>query len=130
MTFARTSAVLIWLIAAGFGVPAIPCAHHLLRRGQLPSFFGLFRMYEGPAFARVSPATFASLLYAFTLLCVAEAVAGLLLWQGLRSGAVLSLALLPFEIAFWIAFALPIPPIFGAVRLVLTVLAWRQGVLR
>ena len=123
----RASAVLIWAIAAGFGAPAIPCAHHLLRHGRLPSFLGLFRMYEGPAFARVSAGTYAVLLYAFTLLCVVEAVCGVLLWNGLRSGAVLSLALLPVEIAFWWAFALPIPPIFAAVRLALTMLAWHRG---
>jgi hypothetical protein len=123
----RLSAVLMWSVAAGFGFPAIPCAHHLLKTGQLPSFFGLFRMYEGPAFARVAPTTFVALLYAFTLLCAVEAVAGVLLWNGARAGLVLSFALLPFEIAFWIAFALPIPPLIGVVRLVLTVLAWRQG---
>jgi len=117
----------MWAVAAGFGIPAIPCAHHLLRNGRLPSFFGLFRMYEGPVFARVSPPTFAVLLYSFTLLCVAEAVAGALLWNGLRAGAFLSFALLPIEIAFWIAFALPIPPLLATVRLVLTVIAWRRG---
>jgi hypothetical protein len=125
----RTSAVLIWAVAAGFGAPAIPCAHQLLRHGRLPSFFGLFRMYEGPAFARVSAGTYVVLLYAFTLLCVAEAIAGGLLWNGLRAGAVLSFALLPVEIAFWWAFALPIPPMFAAVRLTLTVLAWHRGAL-
>ena len=123
----RTSAVLLWVVAAGFGVPAIPSAHHLLRHGRLPSFLGLFRMYEGPAFARVSAGTYVALLYAFTLLSVGEAISGVLLWNGLRSGAVLSLVLLPFEIAFWWAFALPIPPVFAAVRLVLTMLAWHRG---
>ena len=123
----RASAVLMWLVAVGFGVPAIPCAHYLLRQGRLPTFIGLFPMYGGPAFARVPTRTFVALLYSFTLLCVVEAVAGVLLWKGHRGGALLSFALLPFEIAFWIAFALPIPPVIGAVRLALTVLAWRAG---
>lgn len=125
----RASAVLMWLVAVGFGGPAIPCGRYLLRQGRLPTFMGLFPMYGGPAFARVPARTFVALLYAFTVVCVAELVAGLLLWNGQRAGALMSFALLPFEIAFWIAFALPIPPIIAAVRLALTVLAWRAGAL-
>jgi hypothetical protein len=107
---ARAAALLMWVTAAGFGIPAIPCAHRLLRTGQLPSFFGLFRMYEGPALRHVSPRAYAALLYAFTVVSLSEAAAGRLLWQGRRKGARLSLLLLPGSAAFWVIFALPCCP--------------------
>ena len=56
------------------------------------------------------------LLSTFVAVCAAECVAGGLLWHNRRSGAVLSLALLPVESGFWVGFALPIPPAFAAVR--------------
>jgi hypothetical protein len=44
---------------------------------------------------------------AFLVVCGLKVVTGWLLWRGLRAGAVLAVALLPFELAFWIGFALP-----------------------
>jgi hypothetical protein len=46
--------------------------------------------------------------------CAGEMVAGWLLWQRRRPGVVLAYALLPFELIFWIGFALPFGPILGA----------------
>jgi hypothetical protein len=48
------------------------------------------------------------------------------LWGGSRSGAILSLALLPVEGVFWVGFALPIPWLVGVARVVLIVIAWRS----
>jgi hypothetical protein len=52
------------------------------------------------------------LLVALLLACAAELLAGRLLWNRLRSGAIFALALLPVQVAFWIGFALPadLPP--------------------
>ena len=44
----RAEAVLTWAYALGFGVPAIPVAIFLRRKGRLPSFLGKFEMYGGP----------------------------------------------------------------------------------
>jgi hypothetical protein len=49
----RTSAILIWLTAAGFGPPTVPVAVYVLEWHQLPWFFDLFPMYGGPVDAWV-----------------------------------------------------------------------------
>jgi|RhiMethySRZTD1v2_1073278.scaffolds.fasta_scaffold40105_4 hypothetical protein len=122
----RTSAVLMWFIAACFGLPSIPVAVYLLRHGRLPWFLDLFPMYGGPVDAWVGPTGYAVLILTFGCVALVEAAIGALLWRGRPAGAALSLALLPVEIAFWAAFALPFPPVVAAVRLTLTLLAWRR----
>jgi hypothetical protein len=123
---ARIAAVVTWAAAAGFGLSTIPVAVYLLQRGKLPTFFDLFEMYGGPWSARVTHASFAALLMAFLVVNAVVAWAARLLWSGSRSGAVLSLALLPVEGVFWVGFALPIPWLVGVARVVLIVLAWRS----
>jgi hypothetical protein len=122
----RISALIHGLYALGFGLPAIPCAHFLLRRGRLPMFFDMFPMYMGPVFQRLSPRGFAGLLYAFAALCAVDVWIALLLWKGLRVGGVLALCVLPVEAAFWWAFSLPIPLLPGAARLVFLAIAWKS----
>ena len=124
LTTVRASAVLLWIVAAGFGLPAPLVTRHLLERQELPMFFDLFHMYGGGLFARFSPETFAILLALFTGLCVVEAIAGWMLWNGAQAGGVLVLALLPFEIAFWAGFAVPFPPLIALVRLGLLAAGW------
>lgn len=126
MIFARIDAVATWVYAVGFGLPAIPIAIYHLNTGRLPMFFNLFPMYGGRWSGRVSPGLFAALLVAFFLVILVTAIAAWLVWQGLRVGAVLSLALLTVEIVFWIGFDLPIPWIFGIARVVLLILAWNS----
>jgi len=122
----RTSAVLMWVVAAAFGLPAVPVAVYLLRHGQLPWFGDLFPMYGGPIDAWVGTTGYAVLILLFGILTLIEAAIAALLWNGRPAGAVLSLALLPVEIAFWAGFALPIPPLVAAVRLTITLLAWHR----
>ena len=124
MTSAQIAAVLTWVYVAGFGVPAVLVAIHLLRHGSLPIFFGLFPMYGGPWFARVGHRTFALLLVAFLFVTMAAAWAGWLVWEGSRAGGVSSLVLLPVEALFWIGFSLPVPWVIGVARAVLLALAW------
>jgi hypothetical protein len=120
----RASGVLMWVTAAAFGLPAVPVAVYLLKHSELPWLFGLFPMYGGPVDAWVGPRGYALLILLFGVLCLAEATVGVLLWRGRRVGAVLSFVLLPFEIAFWLGFALPFPPLCAAVRLALTLWGW------
>jgi hypothetical protein len=124
MTYARVAAVLTGVYAAGFGLSTIPVALYLRGRGQLPTFFDLFEMYGGPWSARLAQSTFIGLLITFLAVNAVTAWAAWLLWNGSKPGAVLSLALLPIEAVFWVGFALPIPWLLGAVRVVLIVLAW------
>jgi len=120
----KASAVLMWLVAAGFGIPAPFVASHFLRERTLPSFMGLFPMYGGGLFDRFSPEVFGVLLGLFTALCAFEAYAGWLLWNGEKLGAIITLALLPIEVVFWAGFAVPFPPLIAVARLGLLAAGW------
>ncbi len=112
----------MWLVAAGFGIPAPLVASYYLRGP--PSFMGLFPMYGGGPLDRFSPEIFAVFLGLFTALCALEAHAAWLLWNGEPVGARMTLVLLPFEVVFWVGFALPIPPVIAIVRLGLLGAGW------
>ena len=126
MTSAQIGAVITWAYAAGFGIPVLYVAPHLVRNGKLPTFFDLFPMYGGPWSSRVGTPAFVVLLLSFLAVTLAAAWAGWLVWQGSRAGAVLSLVLLPVEAVFWIGFALPIPWALGVARVVFLALAWKS----
>ena len=107
---ARGAAVVCWVYAAGFGLPALPIAAYALRERELPWFGDLFPMYGGPWWGRLSPEAFAATLVGYAGVTAAVAGAGWLMWQGRRSGAVLAVAMIPIEAVFWYGYALPIPP--------------------
>jgi hypothetical protein len=121
----RVAAVLTWIYAAAFGVPAVPVSVYLLQHGDLPMFMDLFRMYGGP-WDVIGDWAFVTLLMGFLVVLLAAAWAAWLAWKGLRAGVVLGLAILPVEAVFWLGFALPIPWLFGLTRGVLYVLAWKS----
>ena|SRR5687768_879093 len=114
----------MWLVAAGFGLPAPLVASYYLRERALPTFMDLFPMYGGGFSDSVTPEVFAVLLGLFAALSALEAYAAWLLWNGAHVGAFLALALLPFEIVFWAGFALPFPPLIAAARLGLLAAGW------
>jgi hypothetical protein len=120
----RAEAVLTWAYAAGFGGATVPVAVYLVRRGRLPSFFGLFEMYGGPWFRRVGIEAFVGLLAAFLLTAAAAAWAAWLVWNASRVGGILTLVLLPVEALCWFGFDLPIPKALGVVRVVLLAIGW------
>lgn len=124
---ARAYAVVTWVYAAGFGSPSVPIAASLLESGQLPSFFGVFRMYGGPWSVGASPRTLLVLATAFLALTLAAAWAAGLVRHGSRTGAVLAAVLLPVEALFWYGLSLPIPWVLGVARLLLLVATWRAG---
>ena len=121
---ARAAAVLTWLYVAAFGSAAIPVAAYLLQTQTLPAFFDLFSMFGGPLWGRLSVGAFIAVLAVFFLVSMLAAWAAWMLWNGSKAGAILGLLLLPVEAVFWAAYALPIPPIIGIVRLALILLAW------
>jgi hypothetical protein len=120
----RVAAILHWIIAVGLGVFCIPAIRNLLIGRDIPMVMGLPAYGRGP-FERVGIPTTVPLLAAFLLVCILEAVAGVLLWGGHRSGAVLALVLLPVGGVFWWRFALPIPPIAALVWTILILPNWQ-----
>lgn len=111
----RAAAVLAWTTGLGFGLPCIYGIWYLADRGDVWTFLGFPTYGRGP-FEDVGIETTETLLVTFLLVCVAEVVAGFLLWRNKRSGGLLALALLPLEFVFWIGFALPLGPIVGLAR--------------
>ena len=121
----RASAILLFFNGLGFGVPCIMAIRNLAAGREIPIIMGFPAYGRGP-FERIGISTTIPLLAAFLLVCSLEVVAGWLLWSGDNAGAILALVLLPFGAVFWWGFALPIPPIFAAVRTVLIVLNWEH----
>jgi hypothetical protein len=119
----RAAAILHWIIAVGFGIFCIPAIRNLLSGRDIPIVMGFPAYGRGP-FERVGIPTTVPLLAGFLLVCILEAVAGILLWNGNRSGAILALVLLPAGGVYWWGFALPIPPIVALVWTALILLNW------
>ena len=119
----KTAASLSWLLGLGFGLPCAYAVWYFADRGEVWTFLGFPTYGEGP-FEDIGIQTTVPLLVVFLLVCAAEVAAGWLLWQRRRAGAVLALARLPLEFAFWIGFALPAGPLMGLARTVLILLGW------
>jgi hypothetical protein len=92
-------------------------------RGRLPVLPYIGEPNGGPFYTAVPHGAFIILLGLSLVLGIAQVVAGVLLWDGQRSGALLQFAILPIEAVFWYGFALPIPPIFAVIRVVLVLIA-------
>lgn len=119
----RVAAVLFWTTAIGFTAFIVPVARHLLKYGKLPQVFGQ-PAFSGPL-ARTGVETLVVLLAAFLVVCVLEAIAGWLIWNGRRGGGLLGVALLPIAAIFWVGFELPIPPLIGLARAAIVIANWR-----
>jgi hypothetical protein len=120
----RAAAVLAWVGGLGFGIPGVMALRSLLAGRGIITLFG-FPTYGNGPFERNGVHSTVALVSGFVLVCALECVAGVLLWAGHKSGAVLALALLPFGAAYWWGFALPIPPMFAIARTVAILVAWR-----
>lgn len=114
--------VLSMLLALGFGLPGVFGAWHFARTGEVWTFLGFPSYGHGP-FERIGIPTSVPLLLGFVLVCAAEAVVAVLLWRDVPHAAALSYALLPFELVYWIGFALPFGPPLGLARTILLLLA-------
>ncbi|HJP65344.1 MAG TPA: hypothetical protein VKA30_03460 [Actinomycetota bacterium] len=125
MTQLRIAAVLLWFNGIGFGMFCPPAIARVLQDRPLPRPFGFPAYGEGPFESHGIPTT-APLLAGFLVVCILEVVAGLLLWTGQRSGAILALALLLPGAIYWWGFALPVPWLFAVARTVLILLGWHS----
>ena len=119
----RAAAALFIVDGIGFGIFAVPAIVRVWQHRPIPIVFG-FPAYGGGPFERIGLKSTVPLLAAFLLVNVLEIVAGVLVWKGLRSGAILGFALIPFGALFWWGFALPIPPVFAVTRSVLIAMSW------
>ena len=121
----RVAAVLLWITGIGGGIPCLMAIRNLLAGRALPIVLG-FTAYGGGPFERYGLQTTVPLLAGFLLVLVLESVAGVLLWGGHMSGAILALVLLLPGAVYWWGFELPFPPIFAVVRTILIVLGWQS----
>jgi hypothetical protein len=119
----QAAAILCWVSAFGFGLPNLPAIRNVVEGRAVPLLFG-FPAYGGGYFERFGITTTVPLLVAFLIVCVLEGVAGWLLWDRQRSGAILALTLLLPGMVFWIGFSLPFGPVFAVIRTVLMLASW------
>ena len=112
------------LLGLGFGLPGIAGTLHVAQTGEVWTFLG-FPTYGGGPFERLGLHTSVPLLLAFVLVCLAEVAVGVMLLLEVPHAATAGYALLPFEFAFWIGFALPFGPLLGIARTALLLIASR-----
>jgi hypothetical protein len=110
------------LLSLGFGLPCAIGIWHFARTGEVWTFLGFPTYGDGP-FERIGIHTNVALLAGFLAVCVAEGVIGALLLRDASYAPALAHGLLPFELAFWVGFALPFGPPLGVARSVLLLLA-------
>lgn len=118
----RVAAGLAWFSGLGFGLPAVVGLRYFAQHHEIWTFLG-FPTYGGGPFERWGIETSVPLLAGFIVVCAVELAVGAFLWSGRPSALWLALALLPFELAYWIGFALPFGPILGAIRTALVIAA-------
>jgi hypothetical protein len=116
------AAVSSLFLGLGFGIPGLLGMLHLYRTGEVWTFLG-FPTYGGGPFERIGLPTTIWLLAGFLAVCVAELIVAVLIWLNAPYATALSFVLLPFELVFWLGFALPLGPLLGAARSVFVLLA-------
>jgi hypothetical protein len=109
------------LLGVGFGLPCFFGIRHFARTGEVWSFMG-FPTYGNGPFERIGIPTSTPLLIGFLAVCLAELAAGVMIWSDAPGAKLVSLALLPLELAFWLGFALQLGPLLGLPRTVLVLL--------
>ena len=121
----RAAATLAWISGLGFGLPAVFGLRYFVEQHEVWTFMG-FPTYGGGPFERWGLPTSVPLLAGFIAVCAAELVVGVLLWSGRSIGLSLAIGLLPFELIYWIGFALPYGPIAGAIRTIAVIFVLAQ----
>lgn len=101
------------------GIPCIFSIRYFVLTGEVWHLAG-FPTYGNGPFERVGLATSVGLLATFLAVCVAEVAVGVMIWQETPAATVLSIALFPIEMIFFVGFALPVPPMLAVARVALT----------
>ena len=118
----RAAAMLAWISGLGFGLPGVFGLRYFVQHHEVWSFRGFPTYGHGP-FERWGIETSVPLLAGFIAVCTAELVVGILMWSHQPNGFWFAIALLSFELIYWIGFALPFGPLLGVIRTALVILA-------
>jgi hypothetical protein len=117
-TAARAAGAIHVVLGLGFGLGSIWAVLHLQRTGELPLTPWGFRAMSGP-FERLGTGWFSLLGIALAVVCAADVVAGIRLWQGRRDGIALGAATSLPALVLGAGFALPFLLIGIPIRTVL-----------
>jgi hypothetical protein len=116
----RIAGVLSVILGLGFGIPGAYGTWYFANTSAIWYFMGYPTNGRGP-FEDIGIETSVPLLAAFVMVCAAAVVCGVLLFRGRRAGIIMSVVLLPIELAFWVGFDLPFAFPLGIARTVLAV---------
>ncbi|MDZ5620928.1 hypothetical protein [Nocardioides bizhenqiangii] len=122
----RSAGVLAVLLGLGFGIPGAIGVRHFAQHHEVWQSLG-FPTYGAGPFERAGIPTTVPLLLGFVVVCAAEVGLGVLLLADWHPALWLSLAILPFELAYWTGFALPFGFVLGLARVALTVPVLLRG---
>ena len=122
----KAAAVCSLVLGLGFGLPGAYGTWFYARQGEVWAFLG-FPTYRNGPFERWGFPTSTALLVGFVAVCIAEVVVAALLWRDAMTALWLALAIMLFELVFWIGFALPFGPLLGLVRTALVVAVLVSG---
>ena len=87
---ARGAGALSIFLGVGFGFPCLYGIWVLARHGEIAVFLG-YPTYGGGPFEAAGIRSTVALFTAFLMVCTAEVVVGVLLWNGRRAGLVAAL---------------------------------------
>ncbi len=119
----KTASICLWLAGLGFGLPCLYGIRSVLNGKGIAYVLG-FPAYGNGPFEKMGIPTSLPLLAGFLLVCALECVAGWGLWNHNKGSALLSFAIIPVEMLFYIGFALPFGPPVLILRLVMLYLGW------
>jgi len=122
-TLVTVAAAIYFITGLPYAVGSIPVTAHLVKDRTLPIFAGI-TFWGGSFLARQGMNWVIASSVAFILVGVAQAVAGFLLWNSLKSGAILALVSFPAVMAISIGGGAPIPLLIEPVKMLLVFLAW------
>ena len=119
----KVASICLWISGLGFGLPCMYSIWYFLKTRTIASVMG-FPAYGNGPFERIGVHTTVPLLAGFLLVCTLECLCGWGLWRGEKGCGLLSLAIIPAEMLFFIGFALPFGPLFIGIRTVLLWCTW------
>ena len=119
----KIASLCLWFEGLGFGLPCLYGIWSMVNRKTIAYFMGFPTYGYGP-FEKIGIQTTTPLLTGFLLVCALECVAGWGVWSGDKGAAVLSMAIIPVELMYYIGFALPFGPPVLLARVILLWLSW------
>ena len=119
----KIASIWLWISGLGFGIPGLYGIWSMLKGKGIADVMGFPTYGDGP-FEKIGVHTTIPLLIGFLFVCALECIAGWGLWSGDKGAAILSFAIIPVEMVFYIGFALPFGPPFMLIRSVLLLIGW------